>query len=240
MRFNFKRFNDLKEEDINFDFQMHTCWTDGKNTVQEMIEQSKKLGLKSIALTEHVNYQTKWYNNFVKEIKKLREKKKYASLEIFIGAEIKPVDYKGSLGASDFIINESEIVIGSIHRYPEEKGGFISLDKIPILGLERAADIEFRLSIGLIKNKRIDVLGHPFGVYSKYFTGVPEDYLKEIMQTSLKNGVAVEINTKYNLGSEVFFKLLREINPYVSIGSDAHSVDEIARGFEIIKKEISK
>ena len=52
--------------------------------------------------------------------------------------------------------------------------------------------------------------------------------------------IAIEINTKYLLENEKFFRLLGEINPYVSIGSDAHNTNEIAKDFDIIRKEIKK
>ena len=63
---NFKRFNELTEEDFHSDCHMHTSWTDGKNKVEEMVNQAKKIGLKSIAFTEHVDERTDWFPEFKK------------------------------------------------------------------------------------------------------------------------------------------------------------------------------
>ena len=53
----------------------------------------------------------------------------------------------------------------------------------------------------------------------------------------------IEINFKYMKDADTrqtFLTMLREINPYVSFGSDAHNIDEIGRGLDTLKKEIIK
>lgn len=127
-----------------------------------------------------------------------------------------------------------------MHRYPNGRGGLIALNETKNLGQDKAAEVEFELALALINNKNVDVLGHPFGVYSKFFNRFPGEYMKELLIESLKKDKSVEINTKYIFGKDRFFKLLKEINPYVSIGSDAHSREEIARSFDIIRKMVKK
>jgi UDP-hydrolysing UDP-N-acetyl-D-glucosamine 2-epimerase len=231
----FKRFNDLTKDDINFDFHIHTKQTDGENTGLEMINQAKKLNLSSIAFTEHVNNSTDWYHDFFHHIDELRNK---VDTDILIGIEVKPLDFKGTLDVSKDIIEKSEITIGSVHRYCDGKGGLINIHDIEQLGEKNAAYIEFKLSMGLLQNNQIDVLGHPFGVYSKFFNKFQEEYMEELIVESFKKGIAFEINTKYNAHKDKIFKLLRKINPYISIGSDAHDISEIAYSFDIIKREI--
>lgn len=233
----FKRFNDLKKDDINFDFHIHTVQTDGENTVREMITQAKQLKLDSIAFTEHVNSITDWYHDFFHHIDELRKKE---NINILIGIEAKPIDFEGTLDVSQDIIEKSEITVGSIHRYPDGKGGLINIKEIEKLGEKKSAEIEFKLLMGLLQNNQIDVLGHPFGVYSKFFDKFQEEYIEKIIRKTSKKGIAFEINTKYNINQDKLFKLLRKINPYVSIGSDAHDIKEIAHSFNEIKREIAK
>ena len=42
MRPIFKKFNDLKPEDIDFNFHIHTNLSDGTSTPEEIIEKAKK------------------------------------------------------------------------------------------------------------------------------------------------------------------------------------------------------
>jgi putative hydrolase len=233
----FKKFNDLRSEDIDFDFHIHTNYTDGHSTPEEIIDRAIGLKLKTIAFSEHVNKTSGWFNEFSERINSL---KKNDNLKIFLGIETKALDFNGNLDATPDMITNSDIVVGVVHRYSDGKGGLIPLEEIKNLGLEKAAEIEFRLALGLLENKDINVLGHPFGVYSKFFTNLPEDYMRKLMEKAVEKNIAIEINTKYLLENEKFFRLLREINPYVSIGSDAHNTEEVARDFDIIRKEVGK
>ena len=233
----FKKFNDLRSEDINLDLHIHTNYTDGNSTPEEIVDKAIDLKLKAIAFTEHVNKTSDWFNEFREKINSLKKKSK---LKIFLGIEAKANDFNGNLDATSDMIANSDIVMGVVHRFPDNKGGLIPIEEIKNLGQDKAAETEFRLALGLLENKNIDILGHPFGVYSKFFTKLPEEYMKKLMAKALEKNIAIEINTKYLLENEKFFKLLREINPYVSIGSDAHDKEEIARGFNIIRDEIKK
>ena len=237
MKPKFKRFNNLTPKDINFDFHIHTNQTDGFCSAEEMIDQAINLKLKAIAITEHVDKSSDWFNNFAARIEILRNNNK---IKILLGIETKVLDFNGTIDATANAIAKSDIVIGSVHRYPDGQGGFVPLEKIRDLGQSLSAKTEFNLAMGLLKNKKVDVLGHPFGVYSKLFGVFPEDYLEQLLIKSLENKIAVEINTKYIVERDLFFKLFRKINPYVSIGSDAHHKEELARSFDIIREEIKK
>lgn len=237
MKIRFKRFNELKEEDINFDFHIHTNQTDGLSTPEEIVAEAISLKLKAIAFTEHVRKNSGWFDDFKKRIDNLRNNN---NIRIFFGIEAKAIDFNGTLDATLKMIGKSDIVLGVVHRYPDGKGGQIALNETKNLGLDKASETEFKLALGLLTNKDIDVLGHPFGVYSKFFNKFPEDYMKDLLIESLKKDKAVEINTKYIFEKDRFFKLFKEINPYVSLGSDAHSKEEIAKSFDLIREVVKK
>ena len=48
-------------------------------------------------------------------------------------------------------------------------------------------------------------------------------------QRSLERNIALEINSSYLRDVPAFLKLGAEINPYVSIGSDVHGLEELGR-----------
>ena len=100
-------------------------------------------------------------------------------------------------------------------------------------------EIEFNLAMGLLKNEdnQIDVLGHPFGVYLRFFDSFKEKYFEELFIESLKRGIAIEINAKYMPhDKKKLFELLKKVNPYISIGSDAHNTEEILISQEMLKQ----
>ena len=238
MKPKFKRFNDLRPEDINFDFHIHTNYTDGHSTPEEMVVKAIQLKLNAIAFTEHVTKTSSWFNEFSERINSLKKNK---NIKVFLGIEAKANDFKGEIDAAKDMIKKADLIVGIVHRYPDGKGGLIPIEEIKELGKEKSAEIEFNLAMGILENnKDVNVLGHPFGVYSKFFTQIPQDYMRKLMEKAVEKNIAIEINTKYLLENKKFFKLLKEINPHVSIGSDAHYKEEIAKDFDIIKKEIKK
>ena len=46
----FPSFNTLKLESLNVDFHLHSTWTDGKNTVAQIISRAKECGLNPSAV----------------------------------------------------------------------------------------------------------------------------------------------------------------------------------------------
>lgn len=230
----FKKFNELTERAFLRDHHMHTSWTHAEDSVEDMVKAAEEKGLLSIAFTEHVNSVVKWYHDFAK---KVRDVAKLSKLDIFLSAEAKIIDYQGNIDISKYILNLADFVVGSVHRYPLGSKKFLPLEEIPSLGQEKAAKMEFDAARSILNCEHADVLGHPFGVYSRYFKQFPEKEMYILMQESLNKRKAIEINTSYNYGKE-FITLLREVNPFVSIGSDAHRKEDIQKEFSQIKRNI--
>jgi len=236
MKYPFKHFNDLTKADICCDWHTHTTQTDGHATPEEMMARAAALKLSSLAFTEHVTRSSSWFAGFKEALVGM---KKPARLKVLVGIEAKAVDFHGAIDATPAVIESAELVLGVVHRYPDGNGGLLSLEEMHHLPAEKARDIEFRLALGMLEhNRQIDVLAHPMGVYQKFFHDFPHDELRRLMQKSLEKRIAFEINTKYLTDTDQLFALLRSVNPFVSLGSDAHSTEEIARDFARIIHEV--
>jgi putative hydrolase len=116
-------------------------------------------------------------------------------------------------------------VLGVVHRFPGADGSYLDFKS---LSAEEMAEIEFRLSMGMIRNAPIDVLGHPGGMYQRRHGAFPEALFREMMLATRERGIAIEINTSYLVDIPSFIALCAEIDPIVSIGSDAHQLQELA------------
>lgn len=223
----FKRFNDLTARDISINLHVHTSQTDGASTPQELIKKAVELKLEAIAFTEHVRKSSDWFDGFASQINALKDNK---NIKIFLGIEARALDIDGTIDATSGMIAKSDMVIGVVHRFPKGMEG---------LSQAQVADKELELAMGLLKNEKIDVLGHPFGMYIKLFSKLPVSHLEQLLIEAEKQGKAVEINTKYLPDMPMFFALLRKVNPRVSLGSDAHHEDELIRSYDLIKKQVS-
>ena len=94
------------------DYHIHTNVTDGKEDIKDIIEKAKKLGIKEIAITEHISKKPTYdWTKFKREIKKIKIK----GIKIFVGVEAKILNKKGDLNVNDSILKKAEIVLGSVH-----------------------------------------------------------------------------------------------------------------------------
>lgn len=209
------------------DFQMHTTWTDGKSTTKEMIVAAIKSGLRAIAITEHVNEQSDYYQSFMNEIRHL----KHTDLGIFLyyGLEVSIADYRGHLRTSLKKNADTELFLGVVHSYPKDGGGFY---RFADLSRDQALECELRGLTSLANNPSIDVIGHPGGTFYKKFGGFPVQLMAPAFRLAKQNGIAVELNTTYLWDLGGLLDLLFDINPILSFGSDAHCSDDVGSNYK--------
>lgn len=222
MKRSFLNFNQLTDQDLNIDYHIHTNQTDGHNSIEAIIKRALELGLKKIAFTEHVRASTDWFDSFEKNVRSAASN--YPDIKVLVGAEAKVLDYKGNLDITVNIMNKSDIILGSVHRIPDGKGGSI---KFKDLSPKDLADIEFELAMGILKYAPIDVLAHPGGVYSLNYGAFPIRYYEELMRCAKDNDKAMEISSRYLKNTYDYLSLCGDIDPLVSIGSDVHNIEDI-------------
>ncbi|HEY4215980.1 MAG TPA: PHP domain-containing protein [Gemmatimonadaceae bacterium] len=218
-----RRFSELDADACSVDLHMHTTRTDGEHSIQSLVDAAREQGLRAIAFTEHVRRDSAWFADFANDVRAAAAAS--SDVRVLVGCEAKALATEGDvLDASPEIVGACDIVLGSVHRFPDGQGGLLNFAD---LDAPTMAHIEFELALGLVKHATIDVLAHPGGMYQRRHGAFPEDLMREIMQTAVARGVAVEISTSYLPELEPFLELCREIDPYVSIGSDVHRLDQL-------------
>jgi len=113
--------NLIKYDDLKWDLHTHSTWSDGKNSIEEMVIQAIKLWYKYIAITDHskslsvANGLSKdRFFQKLDEIKKIR--KKYKQIKILMWVEVDILS-DGSLDYENDILKNCDVVIASIHRW---------------------------------------------------------------------------------------------------------------------------
>lgn len=220
----FFRYRDLDAAALNVEYQIHTVRTDGKATVRDILAVAREKGLAAIAFTEHVRKETSWFADFVREVRDAGGD--YPEIKVYVGCETKAMDMDGNLDVTDAILDACDIVLGSVHRFPDGRGGYHDFKALPA---EEVAEMEFKLALGMARHAPIDVLAHPGGMYERRHGAFPKDFFRELMVTCLERKIAMEINSSYIVDMEGYLALCNEVDPYVSIGSDAHSLEELGR-----------
>lgn len=201
--------------DIRGDLQMHTTYTDGKNTLAEMVEACAGRGYEYIAVTDHTRAVrvagglTK--AGFHKQSRAIDAiQKKVTGLVILKGAEVDILD-DGSLDLDEETLRELDVVIVSVH----------SRFNMPKAAMTRRI-------VRALKHPRVHILGHPTG----RLIGRREPYavdMEEIVKAAGDYGVMLEINAqpdRLDL-SDLHVVMARQAGLTLVISTDAHRVEEI-------------
>ena len=227
----FVRYHELNRNELNVEYHIHTNQTDGKASVEDILRNAHEKNLSAVAFTEHVRKDTDWFKEFAEVVRNKGEN--YPGIKVYVGCEAKVLDKNGRLDVSGEILNLSDFVLGSVHRFPDNGGGYIDFDK---LDAKSIAEIECEFSLALLKKAPIHVLAHPGGMYQRQHGPYPEHLFRRLFEASLERDIALEINSSYLADFEMFLDLCQEFNPYVSIGSDVHTLDEIGYCRDLLYK----
>ena len=198
-------------QDIKGDLQMHSIWSDGMNTLEEIVNHIRKnFSYQYIAITDHSKasriangMDEKQILKQIKAIEELNKKLGKSFVKTGIEVDILP---NGELDISDEILSQLDWVTASIHSNFNRE----NTDRI-ILACE---------------NPYVNCIGHPTG----RLIGTREPYkvdLKQIIETAKHTNTALEINAQANrmdLNDEQAM-MVREIGAKIVISTDSHSLD---------------
>ena len=217
----------IELNDIQSDLHMHTNWSDGLNSIEEMVNTAHGIGHNFIAITDH-SKSSRIANGLdstrlFSQIEQIRDlNTSMDELEILVGSEV-DILKDGQLDFSDQILSQLDVVVASVHS---------NFDM-------NETDMTKRL-IQAIENPFVDILGHPTG---RLLMRRPEYALnlEAIIEAAIANKVALEINaspSRLDLSPEIV-KHAREKGAMISINTDAHSVENLDRmwlGINVAKR----
>lgn len=205
----------LTLNDLKGDLQTHTTASDGKNTLEEMVQGARERGYEYYAVTDHSKKVT--IANGLDEqrvIKHLEEIEKLnATLDDFTILKSMEVDIleDGSLDLPDEILKELDVVICSIHYH-------FNLTKRE----------QTKRVLKAMDNPYFNIMGHPTGRILGKRKGYDLD-MEEVIRTAKNNGCFLEINAspkRLDL-RESHIDLAKEAGLKMSVSTDAHSVSEL-------------
>jgi histidinol phosphatase-like PHP family hydrolase len=202
--------------DTKEDYHVHSNYNDHSAsdlTVKNALDRAAKIGLKTMAFTEHVRRTSSWMNQYVQEIKTHSEGSKKISVITGFEAKILP---DGSIDCLDNY-SRTYMIIASFHTvYPDKKIWVNALNKV-------------------IENPDVDIIGHLSP--EPTFTMSTRE-IDSLASRLVENEKVVEINAKYHRPPSSWIPIFRDKGVKFQLGSDAHSISEIGQ-FEKISDLIS-
>lgn len=205
----------VQYEDVRGDLQMHTTWSDGNNSIAEMVEEAVSLGHEFIAITDHVGslkvaggMNHKELEQQAEEIARVREE--YPDIHIFHGMEAN-IMKDGSLDVGEEVLEMADVVLASVHSA-------FRMDQQSMT--ERV--------ITAIEHPQVNILAHPTCRMIQKREPIQMD-MERVVEAARDNHVVMEINAfpeRLDL-TDVHVKMAVEHGVTLSIGTDAHRRDHL-------------
>jgi DNA polymerase (family 10) len=205
----------VERADIRGDLQMHSTWSDGDSSIEEMARACAALGYEYLAITDHtlamamiaglddVRARAQWA-----EIDEVRER--VPEIEILRSAEI-DILRDGALDLPDDVLEELDIVVISVHA-------FMDLDK------KKMTDRVLKA----MSHPAVDILAHPTGRQINKREPFALD-VEAVLEAAAELSVAVELNAnprRLDL-SDTHVHRAKELGVPVVISTDAHASGEL-------------
>lgn len=201
--------------DIRGDLHMHTSWSDGKYSAEEMVEAARQRGYKYVAITDHSKSLGVAGglsdDDLIKHTDECRAlNAKYSDIRVLAGTEV-DIRQDGTLDYSDELLSKLDFVVASVHS------GFKQ---------DRAA-LTMRV-VRAMQNPYVRVIGHPTG----RLLGDRDPYeldFDEIMKEAARTKTCLEVNSNFHRLdlNDMHCRKAREMGVHVIISTDSHNYDDL-------------
>ncbi len=201
--------------DMKGDLQMHSTWSDGKNSIDEMVTACAARGYEYMALTDHSKalamtggLDAKRIRAQWEEIEEVQER--HPEIRILRSQEV-DILADGTLDQDDDVLEELDLVVVSVHS------------RFDLPAAEQTARV-----LAALRHPHVDILAHPTG---RLINRRPpfELQIDEVLDCAKENGVLVELNAhpeRLDL-KDSHLMLARELGLKVAISTDAHRARDL-------------
>lgn len=176
-----KKLPDLLEiGDIKGDLHTHSTYSDGRHTIEEMVEAAQALGYEYLALSDH-SEKLKVAGGVSQEalLRKIKHietiNKKLKNFRVLCGSEVE-IDSDGNLDYNENVLSRLDFVIASVHS-----------------GFEQTWEKLTQRLIKVCQSKYVHAIGHPFGRHIGKREAYDMDF-KELCKAAADTGTWLEIN----------------------------------------------
>jgi DNA polymerase (family 10) len=202
-------------DDIRADLQMHSQWSDGTHTIEEMARACRERGYEYCAITDHskstrvaggldaAGFRKQW-----EEIEEVRQRLDGIVLLKGVELDILP---DGSLDLPDEVLEQFDIVLIAVHS---------RLDMPKARMTKRV--------LKALSHPAVHILAHPTGRQIQKRAPIDID-LEAVFQAAKEHDVALELDAqpqRLDL-NDVHLHRARELGIKIAIDTDAHSVDHL-------------
>ncbi|MDD5292461.1 MAG: DNA polymerase/3'-5' exonuclease PolX [Candidatus Omnitrophica bacterium] len=202
----------IELKDIKGDLHAHSNYSDGKNTIREIVDAARKKGYEYIAISDHSQSLKVARGLSIADLKIKKKEidsvnKRLKGFRVLFGTEVE-IDSAGNIDYDDEILKEFDFVIAAIHS-----------------GFKQSKEQLSRRIIKACRNKNVDIIAHPTG----RLWGARDSYelnFEEVFKAAKDTNTILEINSfpnRLDLGDSLI-RLARQNGARFIINTDSHAV----------------
>jgi DNA polymerase (family 10) len=205
----------VQESEIKGDLHVHSKWSDGTSSIEEIAKATQKRGYQYVAICDHSKSLRIAHgldeSRRMKQIEEIeRVNEKLEGFQILKGAEV-DILMDGKLDLTEKILEKLDIVVGAVHS-----------------GFKQDREKMTKRIVRALSNPFLSILAHPSG----RLLGAREPYeveMEEVMEAAKKYGKALEVNAYFERLdlNDIHCRKAKEMGIRVGIGTDSHHLDQL-------------
>ncbi|MBV8637623.1 MAG: DNA polymerase/3'-5' exonuclease PolX [Candidatus Eremiobacteraeota bacterium] len=205
----------IEDSDVRGDFHMHCTWSDGRNSLEEMIAAAKARGYEYHAISDHSWGRGPKYGLDPDELRKQCQEATALGarhgIRTLCASEVDLLP-DGTLDYSNDVLAGLDIVIASVHS-----------------AMNIGREAMTRRLISACENPYVSIIGHPTGRMLDGFAGYDFDY-DAVFAAAARTGTALEIDGQA-LRLDLPAQLVRRAKTFgvtFTVDSDAHGAEDLS------------
>ncbi len=201
--------------DIRGDLHVHSNYSDGHSTIEEVARAAKARGYKYVSINDHSRSLGVAHGLTIERLLEQAEEiarvnQRVKGITVLSGTEVDILS-DGSLDFPDDCLERLDVVVASIHS-----------------GFQQSEDKITGRIVSAIRNPHIDIIGHPTGRLLGTRPAYDVD-LEIVMAAAADTGTALEINAYHERLdlNDINARRAAEMGVKVAISTDSHHVDQM-------------
>jgi len=201
--------------DIRGDLHVHSNYSDGHSTIEEVARAAKARGYKYVSINDHSRSLGVAHGLTIERLLEQVEEiaqvnQRVTGITVLSGTEADILS-DGSLDFPDDVLEKLDVVVGSIHS-----------------GFQQSGDKITGRILSAIRNPHVDIIGHPTGRLLGTRPAYDVD-LEQVMAAAADAGTALEINAYHERLdlNDINARRAAEMGVKVAISTDSHHVDQM-------------
>ncbi|HXX35672.1 MAG TPA: PHP domain-containing protein, partial [Thermodesulfobacteriota bacterium] len=205
----------VQESEIKGDLHVHSKWSDGTSSIEEIARAAQRRGYQYVAICDHSKslriahgLDDSRRTEQIGEIDRVNEKLK--EFRILKGAEV-DILTDGKLDLTEKLLEKLDIVVGAVHS-----------------GFKQDREKMTKRIVRALSNPFLSTLAHPSG----RLLGARDPYevdMDELMEAAKRYNKAIEINATFERLDldDIHCRKAKEMEIRLTIGTDSHHLDQL-------------